>query len=102
MVKKLITKEDIINNKQLIEICKNEQITYLGLFGSIAREEATENSDIDLLVRFSGSKSLFKIINLSYQLSDEFGRKVDLLTEQSISPYILDNIRKDLVVIYSE
>lgn len=100
--KKTLKKEEIISNSSIKKICKEEQITYLALFGSFARKEETEDSDIDLLVRFSGSKSLFKIIRVETKLSEALGRKVDLLTKPAISPYIIDHIMKDIEVIYDE
>lgn len=85
----------------LIEICRRNDVTRLGLFGSMARGEATEQSDIDLLVEFSGrGKSLWDVIGLERQLTEALGRRVDLITEGSLSPYLRDSILADLKVIY--
>ena len=72
----------------------------LGVFGSFARGEASENSDMDLLVKFSRRKGLLALIKLERELSDIFGRKVDLLTETAISPYNRQDIRDDLQGFY--
>jgi predicted nucleotidyltransferase len=86
--------------KKLIEICRQNDVAKIGVFGSIARGEATERSDIDLLVYFSKRKSLLALVALERQLSTALGRKVDLLTEGAISPYLRDRIKNDLQVIY--
>lgn len=85
---------------KLIEICRQNDVSKVGLFGSMARGEANENSDIDLLVDFSTRKSLIDLVALENQLTDALGRKVDLLTEPALSPYLRDRILADLQVIY--
>jgi len=72
----------------------------VGVFGSMARGEATEQSDIDLLVKFSKRKSLLALVRLERELSAALGRKVDLLTEAAISPYLRDRIKREIRVIY--
>ena len=66
----------------------------------MARGEATDKSDIDLIVRFASRKSLLAVANLAIQIEDATGRKVDLLTERSISPHIRERVKKDLRVVY--
>ena len=66
----------------------------------MARGEATDQSDIDLLVYFSKRKSLLALVALERQLSTALGRKVDLLTEAAISPYLRERIKRELQVIY--
>lgn len=64
-----------------------------GLFGSFRRGEATEESDIDLLVEFEPDlKTFMNFMNLCFFLEDLFGRKVDVLTPESLSPYLKDHI----------
>jgi predicted nucleotidyltransferase len=70
------------------------------VFGSTARGEANDQSDIDLLVEFSQRKSLLAMVALERQLATALGRKVDLLTEAAISPYLRERILGDLQVIY--
>ena len=85
---------------KLIEICRRNDVTLIGLFGSMARGEANAQSDIDLLVRFSRPKSLVGMITLEQQLAVVLGREVDLLTEAAVSPYLRDHILRDLQVLY--
>ena len=86
--------------EKLIDICRDNDVSMLGVFGSVARGESTEQSDIDLLVKFSERKGLLALVRLERILSETLGRKVDLLTEAAISSYIRDNILKDLQVLY--
>jgi hypothetical protein len=88
------------DTEKLIEICSRNDVAEIGVFGSFARGEANEQSDIDLLVRFSSRKSLLDVVALERQLSNALGRKVDLLTEGAISPYLREGIMRDLKVIY--
>ena len=85
---------------KLAGICKRNQVARLRLFGSYARGEATESSDIDLIAEFASPKSLFDIVRIEIEMSDALGRKVDLLTEGAVSPYIRDRIRDDIRVVY--
>lgn len=85
---------------KLIEICRQNDVSKVGLFGLMARGEANEQSDIDLLVDFSKRKSLLDMVTLEDRLTEAMGRKVDLLTEAAISPYLKDRILADLQVIY--
>ncbi len=89
-----------LNTEKLAKICRENDIAMLGVFGSVARGEATEQSDIDFLVKFSKRKSLIAMVRLERLFSETLGRKVDLLTEAAISPYIRENILNDLQVIY--
>ena len=85
--------------KSLIKICRENDVTSVGLFGSMARGEATEKSDVDLLVKFGKRKSLLGVVKLERELTMALGRKVELLTESALSPYIRDNILHDLEII---
>jgi predicted nucleotidyltransferase len=89
-----------INQPRLAELCRKHDVRMLKLFGSAARGEDTPASDIDLLVEFEGRKSLFDLIGLELELTEFLGRRVDLLTEPSISPYLRDRILASASVIY--
>ncbi|MBN1930415.1 MAG: nucleotidyltransferase family protein [Desulfobacterales bacterium] len=85
---------------KIINICRENDVSMIGIFGSAARNEATESSDIDLIVKLSKPKSLLSLVSLERNLSEALGKKVDLLTEGAISPYLKDRILKELLVIY--
>ena len=72
-------------------------IKRIGLFGSYARGEQREDSDIDLLVEFDdGKKSYDNFMDLCFFLEDILGKRVDLLTPESLSPFIRPFIEKDV------
>ncbi|MBU2559660.1 nucleotidyltransferase family protein [archaeon] len=81
---------------------KKHGVKKAALFGSAARGELIKDSDIDILVEFTGRKSLLDLVRIERELSELIGFKVDLLTEKSISPYIRDSVKRDLQVIYDE
>jgi len=85
---------------RLIEICRQNDVARIGVFGSMVRGKANAQSDLDLLVEFSKRKSLLALVALERQISTALGRKVDLLTEAAISPYLRDRIKRDVQIIY--
>lgn len=89
-----------VNLNRLIAICRQNDVAMMGIFGSVARGEETESSDLDLLVRFSKRKSLLAVARLQRELSEALGRQVDLLTEASISPYIREKVLKETKIVY--
>lgn len=73
------------NSRQLRQL----GVRRYGLFGSFARGGQSGRSDVDILVEFeAGQKSFDNFMHLSFFLEDLFGRKVDLVTPESLSPYI--------------
>ncbi|MDP3730910.1 MAG: nucleotidyltransferase family protein [bacterium] len=92
--------EKIINTIKDLLI-KND-IEYAALFGSRARGDNHPDSDYDILIRFKKNKEkgLFEFIGLEDDLSEILKKKVDLVVEDSLSPYIRDYVLKDLKVIY--
>ena len=81
-------KEDIFEQlRKHQKMLESYGVKRCGLFGSFRRGEATENSDIDLLVEFEPElKTFMNFMDLCFFLEDLFGRKVDVLTPQSLSP----------------
>nr|WP_231593604.1 nucleotidyltransferase family protein [Methanosarcina siciliae] len=78
---------------------QKEGATKVAVFGSYAREEEKPESDIDILVEFSETKDLLTLVRIERELSELLRLKVDLLTEASISPYLIDGIKKEAKVI---
>lgn len=89
-----------VDQQQLAKLCRSNDVAFLGLFGSFARGEATDRSDVDLLVRFSKRKSLLAVLSFEDALAQTFGRQVDLVTEAALSPYLRERILKDVQVMY--
>ncbi len=86
--------------KKLISILIKHGAKRIAVFGSYARGEANYDSDLDVLVEFSDVKSLTDLVGIEMELSEALNVKVDLLTERSISPYLIDRIKKEARVIY--
>ena len=74
---------------------KKYRVRKIGLFGSFSRDEPNGNSDIDFIVDFE-EKTFDNFMELSFELEKLFKRKVDLLTDKAISPYILPYIKNDI------
>ena len=81
--------------KKLVEILKKHGVKNIKIFGSYARGEAKPESDLDVLVEFYERKSLLEIVGIEQELEDKLGMKVDLLTRESISPYLRKRIEKE-------
>jgi len=86
--------------KKIITILQKHNAGKIGVFGSFARGEERPESDIDLVVTFKDRKSLLALIRIERELSETLGRKVDLLTEESIHPYLADTIKSELKVLH--
>ena len=95
-------KDEIFNNSKVFDICKKEGISFLGLFGSYAKDNYDDNSDIDFLAEFKFDQSLFKLIRISDKLSNIFNKKVDLVTKKALSKYIRKQILSEILEIYNE
>lgn len=92
------SKDNIIQHLKAIkpELEKKYSIRELGLFGSYARGDQSETSDIDILVDVDGSIGLgyFRLVN---DLEDEFRVKVDVVSRKGIKPRYLPFIEKNLI-----
>jgi len=71
----------------------------LGIFGSFARGEAQEKSDIDILVEFSQTPDIFEFIRLKDYLSGLLGRDVDLVSKKALKAAIRDSILREAVYV---
>ena len=86
--------------KSVREICQQNKISMLGVFGSVARGEDTEASDIDLLIELEKPIGLWDFITLEDKFVEILGRKVDLTTEESLHPLIRQNVMNELKILY--
>lgn len=95
-----MTKKENVNNK-IISYLKKYKPERIAIFGSYARGEETERSDLDLLVSFKKSFGLLELVKIERELSELVCRKVDLITERAIKNKKLKTyIQKDLQIIY--
>ena len=67
------------------------------LFGSVARGQDTPTSDVDLLVTLDAGRTLLDLIAIQQDLEDLLGCSVDVVTEESISPYLRERILQEAV-----
>jgi len=79
------------------ELTKRYHVASLSLFGSVARDEARPDSDVDLLVEFSQPIGLFQFIELQQHLEALLGCKVDLGTSRSLKPRIKDHVLQEAI-----
>ena len=95
-IKELTDKEiiDVINKNN--DILKKYGVKKLELFGSYVRGQQENDSDIDFLVEFK-NPNFEDFMDLAFFLEDLFGRKVELITQGSLSPYLEPYIEKELV-----
>ena len=77
------------------------RLVKIGLFGSFARDEGTENSDIDLIVEFEPNTENLteKKSKLKDLLSDKFGREVDICREKYVKPYFKSQILESAIYV---
>lgn len=73
-------------------------ITKIGLFGSVAKDEHTNESDIDLVVEMR-DKNYFKLIEFENYLKEHFHSKIDVGFLESMKSYIKEQVSKDLIYV---
>ena len=93
----MISKEKI---DALIPLLERNNIVYAGIFGSTARNEERQDSDIDLYVKLGVSKSLLQVIAIERELGEALGKKIDLVTEKALCRHIRSKVLNEMKVIY--
>jgi len=90
--------------EKLAKICEEHDIVYMGLFGSFVRGKQKNRSDVDVAIEFDKDKpkSLLDLVHVENELSKIFERKVDLGIFSSINPYIIDEVKKEIRIIYGK
>lgn len=96
-----------LNKKTLIQILTQNKaqlkefgVLEIGVFGSYATGKANEDSDVDILVDLNANKKTFRnFLSLNYFLENLIGKKVDLVTRQSLSPFIGPHILNSIVYV---
>ncbi len=69
----------------------------LALFGSVARDQARPESDVDLLVEFDGEPTLARYMGLKFHLEDALGARVDLITTSGLKPRARPLVERDAI-----
>jgi uncharacterized protein len=78
------------------DLLKRYPISELGVFGSYARGDNNENSDIDILVDFNDRIGI-RFISLAHELEDTFKMKIDLVSRGGIKPRYMPYVEKNLI-----
>lgn len=93
-INKNIVFKKLRENKDKISNCGIKKI---GLFGSYVRDEQKKESDMDFLVEFNkGKKNYRNFIKISELIEKLFNKKIDIVTKESLSPYIGPHIKKEV------
>ena len=74
-------------------------VTGLALFGSYAREQAAEGSDVDILVSFDGPATSRAYFGVQFYIEDLLGRPVDLVTEKALRPELRPYVEREAVYV---
>ncbi len=88
--------------KIAVPILQKNGVEFAGVFGSVARGEQTENSDVDILVKFSGMPTFVGYLRLDEDLRKGLKRDIDLITEGAVNKFLRPQIEKDLKIIYGQ
>ena len=97
-------KSDLANLKEIMRgelpaLSAKYHVNSMEVFGSYARQEQNEESDLDLLVTFNETPGLLKFVELENHLSDLLGIKVDLVMKDALKPNIGQQIIKEAVTV---
>jgi predicted nucleotidyltransferase len=94
----MYTKEQILNilSQKKPDLQRRYPISELGIFGSYARGDNNEKSDIDILVDFNGQIGI-GFIALAHELEDLFNQKIDLVSRRAIKSRYLPFVEKSLI-----
>ncbi len=95
-----MTSEQI--QEKISPILHEHDVVFAGLFGSFARGDANEKSDIDIVVRFKKPQSLLQFFALQNALESALDHDVDLATERALHPLLRNAILKELRPLYGK
>ena len=94
----MITRQEIDAKREEIErIAKHHGASDVRIFGSVARGDATESSDLDLIVRFEPGRSLLDHGGLLMDLRELLGVKVDVIDEEAMQPRFRERVLREAV-----
>lgn len=99
-IKDVLSLDDIKNT--VIPFCSEYPIRKIGVFGSYARGQADEESDIDLVVDFESEIGLLEFSGLKVRLENALKKKIDLVEPETMFESIRINMEKEVIVIYEK
>jgi hypothetical protein len=91
--------QEFLNDKRddVLRIAAKHGAYNVRIFGSVARGEATPDSDIDLLIEKGPTTSPWFPAGLVLELEESLGRRVDVVTEKALNPYLRDRVLREAV-----
>jgi len=90
-----------VKNK-ILPVFDEFDISYAGVFGSVARGEAGPDSDIDILVKFKNPPTFEAYLKLDERLRFILKKEIDLVTEGAVDKFLRPHIQSDLKLIYGQ
>ena len=96
----MVTHNDIIAHRdEILAIARSHGAHNVRIFGSVARGDQGEDSDLDLIVRFDAGRSLFDQGALLMDLQDLLGVKVDIISERGMRPAFREHVMKEAIAL---
>ncbi len=97
----MTTRDEILDLLRAIksDLTSRYKVRRIGVFGSYARKEARQDSDVDILVDFDSGADLFDLVDLSLYLEEKIGKKVDLATPRALRREMRERVLRDVVYI---
>ncbi len=94
-----MTIEQLVKAKreEILRICSEHGVREIRLFGSAARHEADEASDLDFLVELEPGRTIFDLGGLQYELQQFLGCRVDVVTERGLKARIRERVLREAV-----
>ncbi len=90
-----------IHQEAIADFCRRNHIRRMALFGSVLRDDFRSDSDVDVLVEFEPEARIgLRFFGMEEELSEMFGRRVDLNTPDFISKYFREEALRDAVSLY--
>lgn len=80
-------------------VLKDLGVKLLAIFGSVARDEARPDSDVDILVEFDGSVTFDRYMDVKFYLEDLLKTRVDLVSKRSLKPLIRSTIEQEAIYV---
>jgi len=86
-----------VKRNEIVQIAASHGAKNLRIFGSVARGQAKQSSDLDVLITLEPGRSLLDVVAIKQDLEDLLGCSVDVVTEDAVSPHIREQVLKDAV-----
>ena len=92
----------VAEREQLVKLARKHKVALMAVFGSHARGDAGDESDLDLYVRYGRDVGMFEMLRLKHEIEDVLHLDVDLIAEEVVQPYsfVREQMLQDLVVLY--